>query len=93
MKIFDDVAAAELAFEWLNHFRHDLPIIVTRNPIDNFSLADAHVCDYRDRLVITAKIAKRRQLSSVWAARHTGSNSTKTITQMTIFIAVVRRNT
>jgi len=48
MKIFDYFALAELAFEWLDHFRDDFPIIISGNPVNYLGLADADMSDDPD---------------------------------------------
>ena len=48
MKIFDYLALAELAFEWLDHFRHDLPIIISGNAVNYLGLTNADMSDDPD---------------------------------------------
>ena len=59
MKIFDYLAPAEFAFEWLNHFGHDPPVIISGNTVNYFGLTDADMRNDADGLVITSEIIER----------------------------------
>lgn len=62
VKVFNRVAFLEPSFERLEHDRIDLPILVTSNPIRDFSVLDADVRHNSDRFVVLLQITKRRPI-------------------------------
>ena len=58
MKILDHITFFEPAFERLEHFSTNLPVLITRNTTGDFRLLDPHVSNNSHCLVITSQITE-----------------------------------
>src|SRR5215470_16778838 len=65
VKIFDHITFSEAAFERLQHFSTNPPVLITRDTTGDFCLLDPHVSDNRYSLVITSQIAQGRPIRVV----------------------------
>jgi hypothetical protein len=54
VEILDHITLFESAFERLEHFGTDLPVLITRNTTRDFSLLDPNVRHDRHRFVIAS---------------------------------------
>ena len=72
VKIRKHITLLKLPFERLDHFRPDLPILVTANTVRNLSLLNPNVRDDLHCSVILPQVAKRRPIVIILRAHRRG---------------------